>query len=162
MSEPPCGETPGAVRRLPGTDWVELLLGDARLVLRAAERLRALPGSSKRLPDPGQNSFVTGVSPRKHSHDKFVCGRGLDRQLPAVQAQEGIRDEKRDALVAVDERVVQEQGFKQRRSHFGNVIVIAGLRPEQRTLEKAPVANALATAESLDQPFVDGYRFFNG
>ncbi len=62
----------------------------------------------KRLPDPGQELVVTSVSTLKHPHNEFVSRRCCDRQLPPVQAQEGIRHKESDPFISVNKRVIQE------------------------------------------------------
>jgi len=85
----------------------------------------------------------------------------FNRQLPPIQPQEGVCEEERDPLVSVNKSMVQQQGLKQRRSHFRDVAVISGLRSIQSAFKQAQVADSRASTKPFDQSFVNGNRFVN-
>lgn len=82
----------------------------------------------------------------------------LNRDSPTVQAQEDIRCEKCNALIAVEEGMVDEQGFELCGGHFRDVGIVAGAWPMQRAVEQATIAQAGGTAELIDQPLVNRFR----
>jgi hypothetical protein len=69
---------------------------------------------------------------------------------------------KGDALVPVDERMVDRQAFHQRGSLGQDVLVVAGLRPEQRGLQHSGIAHSQSAAIALHQHRVHAEHIGHG
>ena len=63
-------------------------------------------------------------------YQELVSRFRIDLDLPAVQAQEGVRAEERDPLIAIDKGVIHEERFKKSGRHLDQVPVVSRLRPE--------------------------------
>jgi len=74
---------------------------------------------------PRQQLIVGTVVIFQQPDQKAMCLCCIHLQLVTVQAQENIRRKKGDAFVAVNKRVVHDERLKQRRRHFGKILVVA-------------------------------------
>ncbi len=76
---------------------------------------------------------------------------GVHSQLVAIQAQKDVGRKKGHGLVSVDEGVIHDPGFEQRRGHLGEIGVVAGPGPVQGALQQPGVARA-RWSEALPSP----------
>jgi hypothetical protein len=98
----------------------------------------------------------------QQADEKSVGFIGIDSQAPTVQSYENVSREECDSFVSVDEGVVHQEGFEERRGHGREVFVVAGLRAIESALQQAEVANSRGTAEDAQKSFVDGENFVEG
>src|SRR3984885_6443481 len=77
------------------------------------------------------------------------------RDHVTVDAQKDINHGECDALIAIDERMVLDQAFQERRSFVNERIVISGLRTMQSRLERACITNSRGAAVATDQLLVE-------
>ncbi len=71
MSEPPFDDTPGTVRRMPGTDWIEVLLDDATRVVMDSLH-----------PEDAQVFFEVGDRVRLRSYDGGTLDGTVEKLNP--------------------------------------------------------------------------------
>lgn len=86
-------------------------------------------------------------------------GKGLERvcdDRQPVDRRENVGCGEGRPLVAIDKRMVLRKTFLKSRCFSDQIVVVAGLRPEQRRLQRTQVADALAAAKAFDEIFVDG------
>ncbi len=79
--------------------------------------------------------FIIAASRVKALHQESMCGFGIDAQFPPVQAQEYVGRKEGNTLIAVNEGVVDDEGFEHGGRHLAEMIVIAGLRAKQGALQ---------------------------
>lgn len=87
--------------------------------------------------------------------EKRVGFIGIHFHPPVIQSEEDVGREERDALVSVDEGMIHQERFEQRRRHRGNVVVIAGLRSEEGAFEETAILQSRRSSESLDETLVN-------
>lgn len=114
------------------------------------------------MPDPFDNFCKSELVPLHGSVDECLTFRGFDLKVKTVTPQENVRGSESDPLVAVKQATVIAERFHQRRSLFFDGIVVASLRTKNSGLNSALIADALETAEHLDQSVLHqvdfGYR----
>lgn len=82
----------------------------------------------------------------EHLHHLGVKLSWRTLQAPAIDAQEHVGSGVGDALVTVRERVGDREAFHQRGSLGHDVIVVTGLRAEQRSFQRPRIAYPGGTA----------------
>lgn len=95
------------------------------------------------------------IAAPERAHDEFENTHGIGVQIKTVEQKKRVRSGKSDALVAVDERVINRKRFHKRSRFFGHAAVIASQRPKYRRFQQAAVANSKDSAVLLDLPFVN-------
>src|SRR5208282_1448137 len=105
--------------------------------------------------DLGKTEFV----PVHRAADERVSVRAFDLDGKAVAPQEDIGGGESDALVAIEEAVVVRERLHQRSRFFFEGVVIADLRTKNGGLNRAFIADAMETAEHLNQAMLHSVDF---
>jgi hypothetical protein len=105
--------------------------------------------------DLGKAEFV----PIHRAVDERVSVQAFDLDVKAIAPQEDIGGGESDALIAVEESVVVAERLHQRSRFFFEGVVIADLRAKNGGLNSAFIADAMETAEHLDQAMLHPVDF---
>ena len=101
------------------------------------------------LTDPVEDLGKAEFVPVHRAGDERVSVQAFDLDVKAVASQEDIGGGESDALIAVEEAVVDTEQLHQCGRFFLEGVVIADLRTEHGGLNRALIADAMETAEHL-------------
>src|SRR5580700_8804284 len=116
-----------------------------------------------------ERNDVPGNPLAQQSKAKLARFHGLDHelegslprnvQIEAVHEEERVHSSKSNPLVAVHKSVIIDQRLEQSRCLFAQVVVIAGLRTENRGFQSALIAQPMRAAVLLDLVMMNGDDF---
>ena len=112
--------------------------------------------------NPRQDVIERTLVRFQHPDNELFAFVGAHRQPPSIQAKKNVSRKERDAFVAIDERVIDQQRFEKRGRHLFDMCVIAGLWTEEGAFEQTRVTNTVHSAEAIDQALLDREHFVKG
>jgi len=111
------------------------------------------------LTNPFENLYKAKFVPFHRADDEGVSIQTFDIDVKTVAPQEDIGRGECDALITVEEAVVVTERLHKRGRFFFTGVVIADLRTKNCGLNSALVADAMETAEQLDQSMLHPVNF---
>jgi len=112
--------------------------------------------------DPIEDERKTKPSLGHRVNYKNVCFSGVRDDGESIDQQKSVRRVEGYALVAINEGMIVCQRLHQRRRFFPQIGVIAGLRPEDGSLQSSLIPQALNATVMLDLAMMNGEYFRDG